>query len=307
MSHNKNEQNADSIASIESIKDKRLLLKRVVMITRATERMQDSLKSVLILGQPSTNIPKGLLKYYHVLSNKIKKKPTEKIRWYLTKLEDLIQANLQEIIKIATLDYGDPESIDGFEQVEGNYSDDAMNLLTEFKRQSQTAVALKIVLQQRGVYTSGALVKVPVQEIEEHINLLEKREERQRKRLRLHIYEMHSDLSAMLNSDQYSDDLKKIFRKVMSDLEYDKEAIDKGVRIDQMQLSFEVVETGEGERKTDPVEAQKQVVIETEEYLEEFDHEETADKVLSKKGFFRILFKWLNTPWSVSWEDIKRM
>ncbi len=301
----KPKQNADSLAFIESIKDKRLLLKRVVMITRATERMQDSLKSVLILGKPSTSVPKGLLKYYHVLSNKIKQKPTEKISRYLTKLEDLIQGNLQEIISIAMLEHEVPETDKDSEQAEDGYSDEAMDLLIEFKRQSQTAVALKILLQQRGVYTSGTRVKIPVQQIEEHIQRLEKREELQRIQLRTHIEEMHADLGAMLNSDQHSEEMKKVFRNVMADLENDRKAIELGTRIDQLKLSFEVVETGE-ETKTDSAEAQKQVVAETEEYLEEFDQEVSGDNAPTKRGFFRVLFKWLNTPWSVSWDDVKK-
>lgn len=298
MSQNSAE-NSDSLAAVELIKEKRLLLKRVVMITRATERMQDSLKSVLILGKPSTSISKGMLKYYHVLSGKIKQKPTEKISWYLDKLEQLIKSNLQGIIDITLLEYDDPG------QDEGGYSDEAITLLSEFKRQSQTAVALKILLQQRGVYTSGTVVKASVQQIEGHIKRLEEREEAQRKKLQSHITEMHADLNFMLASDQYSDDMKKVFRKVIADLENDRQAIERGDRVDELELSFEMVETGV-ESKKDPVEVQQKVVNETEEYLEEIDQGDSVDHKSDQRGFFRTLFRWLNTPWKVSWKDVKK-
>ncbi len=297
--------NVDSLASIELLKEKRQLLKRVVMITRATERMQDSLKSVLILGQPSTSIPKGMLKYFHILSNKIKQKPTEKIHWYLNKLESLIKSNLQGIINLTMQEHDVSESSLASDQAEYGYSDEAINLLNEFKRQSQTAVALKVLLQQRGVYTPGAGVKESVQQIEGHIHRLEKKEEIQRRQLNAHITEMHNDLSHMLKSDQYSDEMKKVFRKVMAGLEDDQKTIERGDRIDELQLSFEVVETGV-EKKKDPVEAQQQVVTETEEYLEEFDQGEPSVNESGKRGFFRTLFKWLNTPWSISWDDVKK-
>ena len=296
--------NIGSLSSIELIKEKRQLLKRVVSITRATERMQDSLKSVLILGKPSTNIPKGVLKYYHILSNKIKQKPTEKISWYLDKLEELIKSNLQGIIEIS-LEEHEAAPSDLSNQDEEGYSDEAMRLLNEFKRQSQTAVALKILLQQRGVYTSGTAIKESVQQIEGHIERLEKREEKQRKQLHTHITEMHTDLSSMLSSGQYSDDMKKVFSKVMIDLESDLKAIERGERIDELPLSFEVVETGV-ERKKDPVQVQQQVADETEEYLEEFDQDAPTDAVSTKIGFFRTLLRWLNTPWSVSWGEITK-
>lgn len=304
MSPNSTE-NSDSLAAVELIKEKRLLLKRVVMITRATERMQDSLKSVLILGQPSTSIPKGMLKYYHILSNKIKQKPAEKIRWYLNKLEELIKSNLQGIINITLQEHGAPDLGQASEQADEDYFDEAMTLLSEFKRQSQTAVALKVLLQQRGIYTSGTVVKFSVQQIEGHIKRLEKNEEIQRNKLQSHITEMHADLSVMLDSDQYSDDMKKVFRKVIADLENDKQAIERGYRVDDLQLSFEMVETGV-ERKKDPVEVQQKVVDETEEYLEEIDQSGSADKETDKRGFFHTLFKWLNTPWKVSWDDVKK-
>lgn len=296
--------NIGSLFSVELIKEKRQLLKRVVLITRSTERMQDSLKSVLILGKPSTDIPKGMLKYYHILSNKIKQKSSRKISWYLNKLEELIKSNLQGIVEITMEEH--EVSLSGLSgQAEEGYSDEAMRLLSEFKRQSQTAVALKILLQQRGVYTPGTAVKESVQQIEGHIKRLERREEKQRKQLHTHITQMHADLSGMFKSDQYSDEMKKVFRKVMTDLESDLRAIEHGEKIDKLQLSFEVVETGV-ERKKDPVQVQQQVATETEEYLEEFDQDAPANALPTKVGFFRTLLRWLNTPWSVSWREIKK-
>jgi hypothetical protein len=296
--------NIGSLSSIELIKEKRQLLKRVVLITRATERMQDSLNSVLILGKPSTNIPEGVLKYYHILSNKIKQKPTEKISWYLETLEELIKTNLQGIVEL-TLEEHEVSSSAPSDQVEAGYSDEAMRLLNEFKRQSQTAVALKILLQQRGVYTSGAKIKESVQQIEGHIERLERREEKQRKQLRTQISEMHADLSSMLKSDQYSDDMKKVFRKVMADLENDQKAVDKGERIDKLQLSFEVVETGVDKKEAEAT-VQLQVTEETEEYLEDFYQNEMSATSFTKVGFLKILYRWLNTPWSVTWGDIRK-
>jgi hypothetical protein len=296
--------NIGSLSSIELIKEKRQLLKRVVLITRATERMQDSLNSVLILGKPSTNIPEGVLKYYHILSNKIKQKPTEKISWYLETLEELIKTNLQGIVEL-TLEEHEVSSSAPSDQVEAGYSDEAMRLLNEFKRQSQTAVALKILLQQRGVYTSGAKIKESVQQIEGHIERLERREEKQRKQLRTQISEMHADLSSMLKSDQYSDDMKKVFRKVMADLENDLKAVEKGERIDKLQLSFEVVETGMDKKEAEAT-VQQQVTAETEEYLEEFDQKEKSETPFNIVGFLKTLYKWLNTPWSVTWGEIRK-
>lgn len=298
-------ENSDSLAAVELIKEKRLLLKRVVMITRATERMQDSLKSVLILGNPSTSIPKGLLKYYHVLSSKIQQKPTDKISWYLDKLEQLIKSNLQGIIDITLQEHDVSDPVYTSEQADEDYSDESMTLLGEFKRQSQTAVALKILLQQRGVYTSGTVVKASVQQIEGHIKRLEASEGVQRQKLQSHITEMHADLNFMLASDQYSDDMKKVFRKVIADLENDRQAIERGDKVDELELSFEMVETGV-ESKKDPVEVQRKVVDETEEYLEEIDQGDSSDRKSDQRGFFRTLFKWLNTPWKVSWKDVKK-
>jgi hypothetical protein len=114
---------------------------------------------------------------------------------------------------------------------------------------------------------------------------------------------MHADLGIMLNSDQYSDEMKQVVRNVMANLENDQKAIEQGLRIDELQLSFEVVETGVEKRK-DSVEIQQKHIAETEEYLEEFDQGQQAANS-RKSGFFRILFKWLNTPWGVSWKDVK--
>ncbi len=296
--------NTDSFASIAIIKEKKLLLKRMVMITRAIERMQDSLKSVLILGQPSTKIPKGMLKYFHILSDKIKKKPTKIIRSYLVKLEDLIKVDLQKIINISMLDPDVLEDEQAVGQVAGAYTDEAMDLLNEFKRQAQTAVSLKILLQQRGVYTPGSVVKVPVHLIKGQLKYLAKKEEIQRNKMKEHISDMHTDLKSMLDSDQYSDEMKSVFCEVISGLEDDQKAISDGARIDQLPMSFEVVESGEEPR--DIISIPNMVVSEAEEYLVGIDQTESTEKAIEEMGFFRTLFKWLNTPWNVSWHDAKK-
>lgn len=97
---------------------------------------------------------------------------------------------------------------------------------------------------------------------------------------------MHADLSSMLKSGQYSDDMNKVFRKVMTDLESDQAAIERGERVEELQLSFEVVATGVDKKKS-PVELQQQVACETEEYLEEFDQTEQSNISPTKAGFFK--------------------
>jgi hypothetical protein len=307
----------DPTASIDAIREKQRLLKRVIIITRAIERMQDSLKSVLILGQPSTDIPSGMLKYFYLLSNKIKQKPTDKIRKYLNQLESILHDNLQVIMDISRLDH----PVDSFEQAangaETPYSDKAMNLLREFNRQAQTAVSLKILLQQRGVHTPVTMIKVPIELIKGQLKILAKKEEIQRNKIETHILDMQNDIRSMLASSEFSDEMKEILRSVMVGLENDQHAISRGVRIDQLPFSFEVIETGDDKQHImqPSNKLQEMNSVDLPEELDRSDdvvqsgggdQSEDTTSCLRDSGFFRTLFKWLNTPWSVSWEAIKR-
>ncbi len=303
--------------SIDAIREKQRLLKRVIIITRALERMQDSLKSVLILGQPSTDIPDGMLKYFYLLSNKIKQKPTDKIRKYLNQLESIIHANLQAIMDISRIDHG----VDSAEQAtngdETPYSDKAMNLLREFNRQAQTAVSLKILLLQRGVHTPATVVKIPIDLIKGQLRRLAKKEELQRNKIKTQILDMQNDLQLMLDSNEYSDEMKEVFRSVMVGLENDQRAISQGVRIDQLPFSFEVVETGDDKQHIMQP-SNKLQEMNSVDLPEEIDRSDDIDASREsgqsenvspcprKRGFFQLLFKWLDTPWSVTWKAIKR-
>jgi hypothetical protein len=312
------DENADSTASsISVIREKQRLLKRVIIITRAIERMQDSLNSVLILGQPSTDIPDGMLKYFYLLSNKIKQKPTDKIRRYLNQLEQIIKAGLQAIVDISRIEH----DIDSAEQAsnvaEKPYSDKAMHLLREFNRQAQTAVSLKVLLQQRGVHTPGTVVKIPLHLIKGQLKCLAQTEEIQRNKIKVHISDMQNDLKIMLESSEYTDEMKDMFRNVMVGLENDMRAISQGARIDQLPFSFEMIETGDDKQhlmqpsnKLDEVESvdlpEEMDQPDDVDQPEEIGRSEDMHAYSRKRGFFRTLFKWLNTPWSVTWDAVKR-
>lgn len=309
------DEKTDSAVPMNIIREKQRLLKRVIIITRAIERMQDSLNSVLILGRPSTDIPDGMLKYFHLLSDKIKQKSTDKICRYLSQLELTIKLNLQEIINISMLENDIAPVGKESNGEEKPYSDEAMHLLREFNRQAQTAVSLKILLQQRGVNTHGTVVKIPIQLIKRQLQQLAKKEEIQRNKIRAHISDMQNDLKSMLNNSEYTDEMKEVFRDVMAGLERDMSAISQGVRIDQLPFSFEVIETGdekqhrmqsavkqdEVSRIDHPEEKYRGDAVDPPEYVGKPEDELVHSR---KRGFFRTLVKWLNTPWSVTWETI---
>lgn len=299
------EDNADSSAAINAIRKKQQLLKRVVIITLAIERMQDSLKSVLILGQPSTSIPEGMLKYFQILSDKIKRKPTDQIHRYLNRLEVIIKTDLQAIINITMLDHDTYSSEQTPNEIEKPFSDKAMHLLREFNRQAQTAVSLKVLLLQRGVHTPGTVIKVPVHLIKGQLKHLAKKEDIQRNKIKAHITDMHNDLKDMLGSSEHTDKMKDVFRNVMVGLENDQHAISQGIRIDQLPFHFEVVETSSNRQQITQT-SKKRDEINSGDLSEEVAEPQNASAYPGKEGFFRILFKWLNTPWSVTWDAVKK-
>lgn len=301
----------NSTVEITVLREKQRFLKRVIIITRAVERMQESLNSVLILGKSSKDIPDGMLKYFHLLSDKIKQKPTDKIRNYLKQLELTIKSNLQEIINISMQDHDIGPVGQISTGMDKPYSDEAMYLLREFNRQAQTAVSLKILLQQRGVETPGTVVNVPIHLIKVQIKRLAKKEAIQRSKITAHILDMQNDIRIMLDSGDYSDDMKSVFRDVLAGLENDQRAMYQGVRVDQLPFSFEVIETGdEKQHVMQPSNTHEEMKsIDLPEEIDQPEKENECEDVSAyprKYGFFITLFKWLNTPWSVTWKAIKR-
>ena len=286
-----NEMDNELQQDIARIDGKRKVLEQIVEITRAIEQMQDSLNAVLILGAPSSELPQEAAKLFQELSGSMQNLPTNQIKDYLKKLQTVINSQLEGILKYSDLDFDADETIEIL-TMSGDSADTRatpLDMLNDFKRTSQTAVSLRVLLKKRGVSTDGAVIAVPKEVIDKQYKELEEKEQQQRVKVKGKVEEMKEDINVMIDNPSYPDAMKEVLRGVLDNLDSDIRLVDSGGSLDKLSFVMETQEFGEAVQQEDDVE---EIVLETPD--------ETNKRSLANKAN-----EWLNSPWSVSWKDIK--
>jgi hypothetical protein len=279
---------------IANLEDKRKLLQQIVEITKAIEKMQESLNAVLVLGVPSKEMPEKALRFYSALNESLRNLPVKQIKVYYQNLETVIKRQLEKILHYSNKDFSSSDNIE-FITLSSERDDSEQNpldLLDEFKRTAQTAVSLRILLRKRGVQTPGATIPVSPAVIKQQLTELDRQEKIQRTKVEKKINEMQQDLESMLANPAYPEAMKEMFKGVVSNLKRDKKLLQSGAPIKK--LSF-VVETQE--------------IVGVEEFVEEEAIEITGleNEQEQAMSFSKAASEWLNSPWSVTWKDISTL
>lgn len=287
----------------QQLEGRRRLLQRLVGVVRLLERTRQGLQAVLILGQGSDpQASSSALAYFNALSDKVRRQPPVKIQRYLRQLQLLLGNNLQQILEISQ-----PVTRKELDDAEGALLK-AGDQLVEFRRRAQTAVSLKILLARQGLAAPGFPVAVPVALIRERLQDLEQARRWQRQKLRRKMDEMADELRQMLQSPDFSDALRASVQAALDEIEQDRQALERGVPIEQIPFFFEVVETGESRREPGKAGEAPGATADPATSDSEWNTDEPRQPNGSDpaEGFFATLWRWLNTPWRVSWRQLRR-
>ena len=143
----------DELVSLEHKMD---TLEGLMRIAQSMERLQDSLQSVLLLGKSASRIPKSILKTFESLSEKTLTQPTKSLQATLANLDKIIKLKLNTIMSLTSSESNQDPKSNVFQVAtigEVDAEDRIHKLVYEFKRTAQTAVALRVLLKERGVFT----------------------------------------------------------------------------------------------------------------------------------------------------------
>ncbi|MCB1870480.1 MAG: hypothetical protein KDI49_00405 [Gammaproteobacteria bacterium] len=273
---------------IAAIEDKRRILEQMVNIAQAIEHLQVSLESVLILGAPSSDLPEEALNLYSSISDSLRNLPVNKIKEYLKNLEAIIRRQLEQILHFSGTDLTADDSVELLFLSSDGSDQTPLEMLEEFKRTAQTAISLRVLLRRRGVASAGSPLPVARETIEQQIALLEVEEKKQRSNVRQKVSEMKDEIAKMIENPAYPEGLKEILKGVRRNLEKDLNSIDKGHKLSS--LSF-VTDAGE--------------ITDIQEVS--CDESASADAAQEQeRSLSESARLWLNTPWDVSWEDVRQ-
>ena len=298
-------QSGNPSEELQRIHDNRGTLLRVVKITHALERLLHGLQAVLLSRQPASLISQNALSAYEKLSEKTLVLTARQLQLRLELLDKHVLGILERILEIAGIEH------DVLEQYltsphEDVRSDDSKidHLIDDFKRSAQTAVALRILLRERGVTSPPLNFNVPEPVITRQIAQLEQREKQCRRDIETNIEEILQSTRRIVENTQCSNEIRSVAQSVIDNLQRDLKHIKSGKSIEEMPMVVEVVELGgvPPKPKTPPLpEPVQQIVSESTDSAVSLVRD-TAEK---NRGFFPRLFRYLTTPISVKWKDLE--
>ncbi len=297
----------DPSKEIKALEGKRDALEQAVKIALNIEHLHKSLEATLLMGQASADIPKEALATFEKLESSTQGMPLAKLKQTLTSLERAIRSKLDQILKIAEMDN---------DALIASDSGDVHALLNNYRKQAQTAVALRVLLHSRGEATDATELHVPTEQIRAKLTVVAQKERAYRKVIKTEMVTMITETERMLTNPGISDSMREFLIASNDDLQNNLDHLDSGKSITSMPIAIEMIEMSENEITTldtspsnttsrpDAVpEVQKQTLFTPMESPQAVTPMQQPEQ--KKKSVFSRIWQWATTPDEVSWKKTR--
>ncbi|WP_126453912.1 hypothetical protein [Sulfuriflexus mobilis] len=298
MDDNKAASSANKLALIT---EQRSALEKVVKISLAITRLQSGLESMLILGQETSQLSQGHIKTFEIISKSIKHLPTDKLKSALTHLDSYINTALHSVMDLVA--QGETLLIE--DDVDagklGNIHKDIHSRLNTFRRKSQTAVVVRLLLRKRGINTAPFSLPIPESSITDKITELEGKEKHCRQRIKNEIDIMETYVDSLLKTEGLPASTCEEMREVKASLQKNRQHLLAGRPIEEMPIVFEIIEMGDESKIYDL----GSDALNEEQVIPDETQAETEQNRMHR-GFYSRLKDWLASPVNVRWKDIDK-
>jgi len=289
-----------STTELEIIKQKRLALQKLVKLTSMLNQLHQGLNSIILMGKSAAQIPEKIVHKFKMLTDSLKEKPTDILKNTLTSTDVKIDRNIKHVLEISQ------KSNELLEQELGAtgtkladaLKDDYNDFVSDFKKKSQTSITLRITLKTRKEMVKAFNLPVPESFIKHQIISLNVKEEKCRELIKNDMASLQSDVNALLNKEDCSEEFKSLLSKIKTELKNNSEHFESGKPIEEMPIMYESIELA----------GAPQVVEEVEEIInprqvDVVEEEQNINVQKKKLGFFKHFIAWLKSPWDKNWKD----
>ena len=285
----------DELVSLEHKLD---TLEGVMKIAQSIERLQEGLQSVLLLGKSSSQISKSAIQTFQNLSEQTKILPTLKLQSSLVNLDKIVQLRLAKIMSL-TNDGNTQENTLQIIQLAGvhNDHDEAYinQLLNDFRRSAQTAVALRILLKERGTFTKPIDLTINKDSITQQLQDLKQQEKSYREKVVKGICDLQEDAILIFKNTNLPLESRKIAKTMYDFLQKDLVHIKAGKKIEDMPMAIEILD-----------EQHSAEIILEDEISKPVGTKQEPKNPVPPPQFRKKLWRWLTTPTDVTWKDVNK-
>lgn len=297
---------ADIGQQLDQISRKRLALEQLLLLAHQLSRMQGGMGMLQQMLKPS-QAPSRKATALEQLCDALAPRSTEELRRQLAALDELIARELSSVVVLSRLTRA--EFIQRYCESKGA-ADAAVLLekqLEEFRRNSQTNVAVRYVLHGRGIQLKAAELPISQEAVAQRLAALRTEEQQCREQLTQQARELLVDIEAAIANPDCS--AAELARQMAGKLRIEGtlKMLEQGRSLEDLprELSGDdapflaamarpAVETDNAARPAQPVApkatAKQPTPLQPEKPL----------------GFWKKFKLWLNTPWETRWQDIDK-
>ncbi len=306
----------DSIYTPEQyqlVTDKRSALEKLINIATGVHDQQIALNNLSIATRPSQNFPEKSAKYLKIITRHLGDDSVEDIVKKLDIIEAIIQKALVQILHFTGIDVNSLRD----NQIKNIDIEFFSKFIDNFKRRTETSLALRYVLHQRGVAIAPCKLHISQGEIREQVVLLKQKEQQCVEQIKLEINTIIHDTCLIITQTGISDEIKNELANVHQAMLINLEHLNNGGSITEIPNVFEIItlqlesptdesNTSNGDAPSDNRESSdNNTVLPTEASASE-KQDTGPDHKPGKISFWRHVKIWLTSSWSTSWSSIKK-
>jgi len=281
------------IDAVKFIEQRREMLRRILNLMNAVQRLTSSLELLLVSSGTNTKIADktfGLLDY---LDDKQRHLTSSKIEIRLDALDHRVRDQLSEIL--SSLDDEGKSSValaEGSDDIQ-----DPLDVVSEFRRKVRLSMAYRLLLVERGSEINPIELDVAPELISNTVRQLEYKEAFYKGKLIDDMQTFEQEVTQMLRNKSLSEKVRLLLKNAAVQLKQGVIFIKQNKSIDILPDVLDVAEFSE--IKDD----EGNDIIHEEPVVEDT---EVGDRD-SMQGFFGTLNTWLSAPKHVSWKEAKRL
>lgn len=270
----------------ELVKRKEVLEEMLGLATQV-EHLLGGLEATVHMGRISNQIPKEVQDLLAALPEAIKGQPSAKLKDSLALLEDRMAKSMVEVMALADQSLGE------------RMAEEAVRCINEFRRSSKTALALRVLLNNRGEITKPIRLPVQLTDLQAKVVRVDSKKQEVTKKVETEIVRVRDDSIALLKTPGLPDSIKAMLQTTAQQMDANLAHIKSGRSFEHLPHAMEILEVADVEA----IEAIPEVlpVIDVEEIqMEEIQVDGTTEQ---KAGLVGQLGTWLNTPADVGWKE----
>lgn len=291
----------DPVRVLNSLHNRRTTIEKVISVSIMLEKLHQNLQAMVLLGKSSNEISVKVRSTLKKLDEKVRILPTPKLQELTEKVDLLIKSKLKGILTLINQ-----------KNVDSILHEKSESMIQELQHRAQTAVALRVTLEERGTRTKPLSLGVPPELLRKKATILKRQESIQRDHLKSNLKSMQADIKVVLSNKAFPEKMLEVAREMKSGIEENLRHLKSGKSISKMPMAIELIDSGSiGENYDLPTEEE---LFQNEPHAQKGPQEGTAESVDNRqeepkeprRGFINKFIEWLNSPWNRSWKDIKK-